>query len=371
MSELLTITIVSIILAALSHYFSEYDPIQCKYGRRDWFFFGILTIAMIFFVGLRTQYNDTDNYEYIYNGISADIGMFENLSWELGENPLFHLTNRLMVKMGFSTQSYLLFYAAITVCANLWFLRKYSCNFPLSVFLFLAVGSFTFNMAAVKQCMAMALALIAVDRALRKHYISFGIWLLLAAGYHPYALMYILVPVMTFRPWSFRTVLMLGFFGIVGMILERLIGTMVDITDLLGENFDAEAFTGEGVNPFRVAVVAVPILVALIARRVIAGNRDREQYLMVNLAMLNAEIMFVGLFGTANYFARLANYFLPFQALAMPWLFTHFEPRSKKLISYTAVICYGLFFVFSNAILDNFDYHYASVPFWEYFTSLF
>ncbi len=92
---------------------------------------------------------------------------------------------------------------------------------------------------------------------------------------------------------------------------------------------------------------------------------------MVNLAILNAEIMFVGLFGTANYFARLANYFLVFQAMAIPWLLTHYEPRSKKLITWAALAGYSMFYVFSNAILDDFDYHYAAVKFWDYLASLF
>ena len=145
----------------------------------------------------------------------------------------------------------------------------------------------------------------------------------------------------------------------------------MDVTDLLGEHFDAESFTGEGVNPFRVAVVSVPILISFLTQTEIARKKDRAQNLMVNLAMLNAEIMFVGLFGTANYFARLAYYFLPFQALAMPWLLSHFETRNRRFITFGAIGGYSAYYVFSNAILDNFDYHYASVTLWSYLKSLF
>ena len=133
----------------------------------------------------------------------------------------------------------------------------------------------------------------------------------------------------------------------------------------------AATFTGEGVNPFRVAVVSVPILIALMTRKQIKQENNRVQNLMVNLAMLNAEIMFVGLFGTANYFARLANYFLTFQVLAMPWLLSHFELRSRRLMTWCAIGGYAAYFVFSNAILDNFDYHYASISIWQYLASLF
>ena len=371
MWELIPISVAGVVLAMLSHYSSEYDPLHSRYRRKDSFFYAILVVVMVLFVGLRTQYNDTDNYEYIYNGMDPTVGLFEGLSWEMGENPLFFLTNRILLKLGFSSQSFLMFYAVVTVGINLWFMHKYSCNFPFSVFLFLATGMFTFTMAAIKQCVAMAICLVAIDRALQKKCVSFALWVLLAAHFHPYALMYLVVPFLMFRPWSGWTVMMLAIFAVAGALLDQLIGTIVDVTDLLGENYDAATFVGEGVNPFRVAVVSVPVLLALVSRKVTLQLPDKVQYLMVNLATLNAEIMFVGLFGTANYFARLANYFLVFQAMAIPWLLTHYEPRSKKLITWAALAGYGAFYVFSNAILDNFDYHYAAVTLWDYLASLF
>jgi len=367
MSELIPITVAAIVLALLSHNASEYDRLHCRYGKQDRLWFGIMTMAMILFAGLRTQYNDTINYEWIYENMDYTAA----INWTLGENPLFVLTNQILHRLDFSTQSFLLFYSAVTVWLNLWFLRKYSSNFPLAVFLFFAIGMFTFTMAAIKQCLAMAICLVAIDRFLQGKRLSFFLWVLVAAGFHPYALMYLIVPLLMFRPWSLMTLVMLAVFAAVGVIMERLIGTILDVTDLLGENYNAESFTGEGVNPFRVAVVAVPILVSFFTRPEIARKQDRVQYLMLNLAMLNAEIMFVGLFGTANYFARLANYFLLFQALAMPWLLSHFEPRSRQLMTLSAVGGYGAYYLFSNAILDDFDYHYASVTVWEYLRSLF
>lgn len=367
MSELIPITVAAIILSILSHRASEYDPIRCRYGRQDRHWFFLLAIVMILFVGLRTQYNDTDNYELLYEKMDLST----KLSWTLGENPLFHLVNRVLRQFGFSVQSFLLFHSAVILWLNLWFFRKYSCNLPFTIFLFFTVGAFIFTMAAIKQCVSMAICLIAIDRFLHKKHLSFVLWILVAAGFHPYALMYLVVPLLTFRPWSLMTVIMLAIFAVASMIMEQLIGTIVDVTDLLGEHFDAESFTGEGVNPFRVAVVSVPILISFLTQTEIARKKDRAQNLMVNLAMLNAEIMFVGLFGTANYFARLAYYFLPFQALAMPWLLSHFETRTRRFITFGAIGGYSAYYVFSNAILDNFDYHYASVTLWSYLKSLF
>ena len=372
MSELIPITVASVILALLSHHYSQYDYLHERYVSKERLFFGIMAVAMILFVGLRTDYNDTAMYRLIYEAIPKNPSLTAGIDWlKIGENPGFVFTNRLLVRLDFSAQSYLMFYAVLTIGIYLWFLRKYTCHLPLTIFLFVTFSGYTFTLAAIKQCFAMALCLVATDRAIHRKFLPFIFWVLLGALYHPYALMYLVVPFLMFRPWSFKTVIMLVAFATAGFILESLIGSIVDVTDLLGENYDASSFTGEGVNPFRVAAVSVPVFMALIARTVIAQKRDRVQNLMVNLAMLNAEIMFVGLFGTANYFARLANYFLPFQALAMPWLFTHFEKKSRQFVTHCAVICYLLFFVYSNAIHESFDHQFYYVTLWKYLRSLF
>lgn len=372
MFELIPICVVAIVLSLLSHKTSEYDLSHYCYRRKDRFWFAVMAVAMILFVGLRTGYNDTGTYQHIYNSIPKDVSLTDGIDWlKVGDNPGFEFTNRVLVRLGFSTQSYLMFYAVVTVSIFLWFLRKYTCDLPFSIFLFVTFAGYTFTLAAIKQCMAMALCLIATDCFIKKRRILFVIFIFIATLYHPYSLMYLIIPFMTFRPWSSKTVVMLGVFAATGVLLESLIGTILDVTDLLGENYDASSFTGEGVNPFRLMAVSVPIILSYITRRQIEYKNDKVQNMMVNLTMLNAEIMFIALFGTANYFARLANYFLTFQALSVPWLFTHFNERSKRLLTGAAVICYVFFFVYSNAIKESFDHHFYSITLREYLESLF
>ena len=372
MSKLIPITIFSIVMAYLSHRSSEYYTIENKYGRKDWVFFTIMTVGMILFVGLRTNYNDTSTYLNAYKGIKLDVGILDGIKWtEIGGNPGFVVTNRILVRLGAAPQTFLMVYAAATVGIYLWFVRKYTCNLPLSIFMLITFAGYTFALAAIKQCMAMALCMIATDRAINKKYLTFAALVLVASLFHPYALMYLAVPFLFFRPWSYKTALMIGAFAVIGFSLQGLLGGVLNITDMMGEEYDAASFQGEGVNPFRLAAVSVPVILSFLARESIEKEKDRGQYLILNLSMLNAEIMFVGLFGTANYFARLANYFLPFQAITMPWLFTHFDSRSKRFITIAAVVCYAFFFVYSFSITEQFDLGYYSISFGEYLELLF
>lgn len=375
MTELIPVVIVSMILAVISHWKSIYNYSLERYQTKDAFFFTIAAVIMILFVGLRTRYNDTRTYVGGYERMMITGNAADAVTdWSIGSNPGFVYIIGLMKRLGWSAQSFLMFFSVITNGIYLWFLRKYTNNIWMSVFLFIVMGCFTFTLAAIKQCAAVALCLLAVDQILKKHYIRFVIWVLLAMLIHPYSLMYLVVPLMMFRPWSGWTYLSLVVFGLAGVLLETLLGSIIDITTMFGEDYNIEEFSGEGVNPFRLAVCAVPLILSFMARHHIARmdkKQEKTYYLFTNLSILNAEIMFIALFGTANYFARLANYFLIFQALSIPWLFQFFEKKSRHLLVCIAVVCYCGYFIFANAITMSFNADYDSISVVEYVLSLF
>lgn len=372
MRELIPITVFSMVMVLLSHKYSGYDPINCLYARKERLFYFIMSVGLILFAGLRTGYNDTGTYLFGYNQLSQNEDWFQQIDWlKIGDSPGFVFVQGMMHELGVSSQSFLMLFSVFTVGVNLWFFRKYSCNLWLSVLLFITFAGYIFTLAAIKQCTAMALCLIATDRAINKKYLRFVFYVLLGSMFHPYALMYLIVPFLFFRPWSKNTLIMLVIFGIMGFAMESLLGTLLNVTDMLGENYDAASFTGEGVNPIRLLVTAVPAVLALMTATQIAEDEDKAQYAIVNLTMLNAEIMFVALFGTANYFARLANYFIPFQAVSIPWLLKHYDYEGRRTMTILATIGYVLFFIYSQSIHESFDVNYYSVTLWQYLKTLF
>lgn len=376
MKELFPIALLAVFLAVISHNTSVYDPFECRYHRKEKFFYGVMAIVLIVFAGLRTGYNDTGTYRHMYNTVVKNLGSYSGLmdgiDWvKIGENPGFYFVMRVMAKLNFSTQSYIMAFSIFYVSVNLWFFRKYSCNIWMSIVVYIAFAGYVFSLAAIKQCTAMALCLIATDRAINKKYIQFVIFVLLASLFHAYSLMYLIVPFLFFRPWSGYTVLMLIFFGVVGFGMQTLVGTLLNVTDMMGESYDASSFVGEGVHPMRLLVTAVPVFLAAITAEQIKRNEERDQYVIVNLTMLNAEIMFVALFGTANYFARLANYFIPFQAVSIPWLLKHYDEKGQGTMTLLATFGYTMFFIYNYAIHENFDANFYSVTLWEYLKTLF
>lgn len=371
MSVLYPLLFASIGLAVISHRRSSFDHMRNAYVSKDKFFYLILAVVLILFAGLRTAYNDTGTYVNGYEHISLDGGILTCIDWKIGSNPGFAMTNRTLASLGFSAQSFLLFYAAITIGIYLWFIRKYTSNLWFSVFLFIMLGTYTFTLAAIKQCVAVAFCLVGVDRAINRKWVPFLLWILLGVLFHPYSFMYLIVPLLVFRPWSGKTYIMLGAFIVAGLLLQSLMNTVIDVTTMLGEEYDAASFSGEGVNPFRLTVVSVPVIISFVNRRQIWQEDNRTQNVILNLTMLNAAIMFVALFGTANYFARLANYFLIFQTLSLPYLLSQFATKKKNVITLAAVICYYAYFYYGNAINQPFDNYYSSISLMDYLKSVF
>lgn len=375
MSKLIPIIVLSMIFAFAADRSSgySYDTRGIKqYTTKNRIFFVALVLVMAVFVGLRTSGNDTQTYQQMYERIPDGIEAILSVDWtDLASAPGHQFISGCLKYIGASTQDYFMFFALISVPVYLWFIRKYTCDLTLSVYFFITMGVYVFAMAAVKQTTAVALLLIASDRAFEKKYVQFVVWLLIAELFHPYAFVYLIVPFMSFIPWTWKTYVLLAGTAGVSMGLSRLMSGILAMTDVLGGDYSATEFLGEGVNIFRVLVVWVPVGLSFLARKYIRVNSDRISNYIINLTMVNAMVMFVGLFGTANYFARLANYFLIFQTLSLPLIFNYFTKQSKRLLILVAVLCYFAFFYYENMIANGrFDDGYQFITVFNYIRQL-
>ena len=363
MRDLVTLMLITIALAWCADHVSI-GP--AKSNRRQRLILCTLLIIVLLagFAGLRTHCNDTGAYRHGYELITES-------SWEasdksIGANPLFNWVNYQLSMRGVSTQNFLMFWAFLTVTCYVIFVHAYSANYPLTVFLLFTTGCYTFAFAGIKQAAAVGIAVIATMFALRKRWLLFLAGILIATLIHPYSLMYLLVPFMEFKPWTKKTYWMLAIFLAAGFLLRPLIGTVVNITTLLGEEYTVSSFTGEGVNIFRVLVCNVPLALSFLYRKKLFTNSSKMENLAVNLTMLNGAIMFVGLFGTANYFARLANYFLIFQSLSLPWMLKKIGSRDRRMLTILMALGFAAYFYYANVINQPFDQDFARLSLAEY-----
>lgn len=372
MWKLIPIVVFALFMAFLSDNGSSYeiDEYGCKeYIYKEKFFYFIMACSMAIFVGLRTRGNDTYVYRAIYeNTMTGSVG-FASIQWNvLSSAPGLELLQVIIKTMGATTQDYLMITGFFVTYTYLWFIKKYTSEIWLSVYYFITMGVYTFSMAAIKQTMAVAFLMFATDNAIQGKWRKFIFWLIVAELFHPYAFIYAVVPFLVFAPWSRRSYWLLVATAVVSVFLSRFMGSIGDLTNALGyTNYEANEFAGAGVNIFRVLVVWVTVILSWLGRNELRESEDRTQNIIVNLAMMNAVIMFIGLFGTANYFARLANYFLIFQVLALPWLFRFISVNNRKIITGLSVVGYLLYFYYDMVLANgSFDSQYNFITIFDY-----
>ena len=343
------------------------------YQRKERLVTCLLIIILGFFCGLRIWGNDTTEYLEIYETLTPTFDTYDadKHAPTFSDGWLFTYINIALKSWGFSSQDYLMFYAFATVIPYILFVRRFSVHAVWGIFLMFTTDFYTFSMAAIKQGLAIGICLTALPLALDRKWLRFALTVFLGSLIHPYAIVYFIVPLMMFKPWTGKTILYVVIFVSAGFMLDSLIGTVLTITDMMGADYSEAEMMGAGVNIFRVLVCFVPLILTVFYGSALFRDTGDEVHLMFNLAMVNALIMFVGIFGTANYFARLANYFLPAQVVVIPWMLKSAHAQDRRWLMPACIVGYLGYFYYENAIIRPFDIGYGQMSLWDYLATLF
>lgn len=332
------------------------------------FFMLVLTLALP--VTLRRSFNDTN--AYIRGFLQADpIDIFlQTGQMRLLSNPLFYLYESLVRTFTDNHTIFFLFPAFFVQYSFVRFIRRHSPSFVMGVGLYLFLGTYVFSLAAMKQTIAMAILLYAVDALIERKNIRFYLLVFLAFMFHTYALMFLILPMFTVKPWSPRAFLILLAALLVMRNFNSVFSAFVDFANESGKYVSSEEIIGTaGINPIRVAVYAVPSVFALVFRRYVFNEAlDREHNILVNMAFLTVTIMSVGLVNAANMFGRMGQYFEFGLICSLPWMLTKpFDEYSTRLVFLLAIGCFAGYFCYSNLVQINFDYSYYRYTVLEFF----
>lgn len=346
---------------------TQFGPVNSLGNRnKDRLCYFMIYAVLTLFIGLRTYYNDTFVYFTLYNKAATFPDFWEDFTFQLGDNPGFMIVQSWLKTKQVPAQTYILLFAALSMLCTLLFVKHYSSNVVLSLFLFFATNAYTLSAAALKQSAAIAIGLIAIIFAQKRKWGWFAVFLFLATTFHPYVLVFAIVPILTFKPWTGKTYIMLAVFLVVGFALESLLGTIVDITSMIGDSYKEEDLIGEGINVFRVLVFNVPLVLSFLYRKRLFEDSSRAENLIVNLAMINGAIMFVGSFGTAIYFSRMASFFTIAQCIVLPWILEKLPRRERTFYTWGMLAGYSGFFIYANMINQSFDANFSRITLAQY-----
>ena len=178
------------------------------------------------------------------------------------------------------------------------------------------------------------------------------LFVLLATLFHFYAIVYLVVPLLFGKPWGKTTWLMVMIAVFTLVTYDSTLGALMRNVENMGGDIAAEElFDGHSINALRVAVYWVPALLALVFRKHVNYESTRMENLIVNMTVLCACILTIGLAEGANLYGRMAGYFEIATVIALPYIIKKtFTEESAEFVTVSAVLLF----------LGYFCYEYSS-----------
>ncbi len=327
-----------------------------RYYMRDDLAFILLVVVLAAFTGLRKGYNDTWNY---ISGFRMDGGLAEFFADPENlnpfKNPLFYLCRSALREITDEAQWLIFLCSAFTQFCFMRFFKRYSRNFPFTVFLYFALGTFNVSLGAMKQVLAMGILTLGFPCLERKQMVRFYLTVLIAMMFHTYAICFAVLPLFARKPWSTFTFLFIGCVAFVLMNFRSVIEEFMEQANALGKTLESyEVFDSHTVNLFRVAVYLVAPAFSFSFARWLNHNASRMDHILIHMSIISMAFMLMGTQAGANMFARMAHYFEIGTLCCLPGMIEKpFEKASARLIATIAIIGFLGFFVYANRGFDD------------------
>ncbi len=335
----------------------------------------VIVIAwMTCFSFLRTSYNDTLTYIDSFRNAETLVEGFANGTFtDWTGNPWSMFYRSLMHDLTKNYHIYFFFPAFLSSFAVVKLCKRYSVNPAFSLLIFFSIGTYVMYIAALKQCLAMFFLLLALPYAIDKKYAQFYLLVLVAIFFHTHAFMFAIVPLLLEKPWGKVSWGLLGATAFAMATYDFTLGAFMEYAQSIGALVaEVEVFDDHQINILRVLVYWVPALLALIFRKRLFSSSGRTENLFVNMSMVSAFILTIGLVRGANLYARMAAYFEIGTAIALPWMFQKlFTRRSAQFVTIAAAVLYFGYFLYEFSISKDFSSSYSSISLWEFIVGLF
>lgn len=331
-------------------------------------------VWMTCFSFLRTSYNDTETYitHFMQSETAADFFARDGLLDWTG-NPLSELYRDVVRDATTNYHIYFFFPAFLSSFAVVKLFKRYSVNPAFSLLIFFSIGTYVMYIAALKQCFAIFFLLLALPYAIDRKYVRFYLLVFVAMLFHTHAFMFAIVPLLFGKPWGKTSIgfLLAAIFAMA--TYDATLGAFMEYAQSIGALVaEIEVFDNNPINILRVIVYWVPALLALAFRKRLFSNSTRTENLFVNMSMVSAFILMIGLIQAANLFARMAAYFEIATAIALPWMIKKlFTKRSAQFITICAAVLYFGYFLYEFGVSKDFGNDYSAISLWQFVTSLF
>lgn len=346
---------MSIVGIFVCNAYPRYVKVDGQYEPRARFWqAAILFGVVIFFCGLRSGIADTPAYIQEFSDAVSNI--FQ-LDLDAVQRDKGYAVLEVLFKQFISDDYHwwLLLIACISGISIMYTLYKYSIDFGMSFFLFIASTQFSWLVNGMRQFVAVCLIFAAIPLLLEKKWWRYILVVLLASTIHGTAI--IMIPVYFIVQWKNFS---LGI--LIASIAIAVAGMNIGRFEFLFENTQYEGYLDNivgsaGMNTIRFLVAAVPLVIAIAGRKIIKAENNRLINICTNMSCFYVAVQFASLFVGAIYIGRIAAYFNIYNLILLPWMIKNcFTKQSTSLVKIICVVCYCVYFYYQMVVTWNLEY---------------
>lgn len=341
----------------LINYFPKQQEIVLGKRKECWSVPGavILVLPYIIWAGFRIDnFGDTGAYRTSFSKAPSQLGqLFEYISTISKDKGFSVLTVLLKCFLGNSDVVYFLTIASIQMLILAFVYRKYSYDYWMSIFFFVASTDYmSWLHNGIRQFLAIAIIMAGIGFLLEKKYVQTICIILFASTFHASALLMIpAIFIVQGKAWNKKTVLCI----IVSVCTLFFVGQFTSILDSLLSNTqysnmvtDWQEWNDDGTNPLRVLVYSIPMILSIVGYRQIKRVDDPVINTMVNFSIFTASVAIISMATSGVFIGRVISYGSVFsQGILLPWEIKNlFTKNSSRLIVIIAITMYVIFFYY-------------------------
>jgi len=322
-------------------------------------FIALVFLTMVLVAGLRSSNvgTDTNNYVGYFNTLNVSFGKVFGLSTSFGVG--FIVLAFFARILSHDYMSFLSLIAIVVVFFQLSSTFRYSKQPPISLFVLITLGFYSFFFNGARQGLAMAIFMMSIGAVIKGNYLKYFFWVILGSFFH--------ISVLFTLPFYFlfRAKISVRFFLIVSISLILIALFMQPLLNignaLLSERYSqflSRGATGAGLLTIFFTLATIFFV---IVRQIIAKNDKQEYDVLLSMTIIGTLIYILVFFFKLDVnVVRFANYFHLAIVFIWPFIFRSIQDSAKLIIGITFFMVHIAFYFiqlreFSNLIPYEFN----------------
>ena len=285
-----------------------------KVERYRWLFAILIFVPIVWMAGNRGWFADTGLYITNYQEMPSNLLELPNYVANVTKDKGFSaLSVILKTILGSEYTPYLMVLAVFQGISLVCFFRKYSPDYILSIFLFIASTdylSWMFN--GLRQFMAVTIILFATPLMLKKKYLPLICVILLASTMHQSALLMIpFVIIAQGEVWNKKTLLFIVATLLAVVFVDQFTNILDDTlsgTQYVNVVSDYTSWNDDGTNPLRVAVYSIPAILSLLGKKRIQAEHNLVINFCTNMSIISMGLYLISMVTSGIFIGRLPIY---------------------------------------------------------------